>query len=579
MDESTSKNNGLVYSDGGKCIVGIDSSSFDFTGTVPYGPTRIEEEAFSCCSIKNIILPESVESVGANLFCNSTELQMVHLPANLRELSPFMFCGCKSLTKVEMPMEVEDFTEGLFSECSSLKEIPFCNGVKTLPEGVFDGCSSIETLVIPDSVTKICSGAISGCTSLKTIVLPKNLKELEDNWFSDCPSLAHIRISDENEEFKTDEDCQVLYKKNPGGIETVLLRIDNRDESAIPTVNEDSEENPSIITYDEADDDNNEEVEIILNEKEKVGVGEETMENEVLNTEVTEENGSDQTSAMDARLAEILGQNKMYDEGDFSIMDIPEASEEEIENSKLESKGGEEEFRSEPVLKISVPVEPSGSMEDRLKEIMNQEENIEGFSIFDIPVASDAELESNKLGGDGDGEIVEADPETLDEDSDDVPVPEVSEVSADKNFMQNLMFETGKAEQQNTGIQRDTPNMLFVFAENVVETELGKKFSNRLVKCCQRLAQIHEFTVIYFLNQVRMDNDKFASQLADFMKDKNVVIACEGGNLLDISENTRGMADALGVSLKKEDIERETQLASDPKVPVLKLIIQDNITD
>ncbi|MBQ1949119.1 MAG: leucine-rich repeat protein [Treponema sp.] len=578
MDESTSKKNGLVYADEGNCVVGIDTSSFDFMGTVPYGPNRIEEEAFSCCSIKNIILPESVDYVGANLFCNSTELQTVHLPANLRNLSPFMFCGCKSLTKVEMPMEVEDFTEGLFAECSSLKEIPFCNGVKTLPEGVFDGCSSIETLVIPDSVTKICTGAISGCTSLKTIVLPKNLKELEENWFSDCPALCHIRISDENPDFKTDDECQVLYRKNAGGNETVLLRIENKDEGSIPSLKEETYENPSIITYDESDDESNEDVEIILNENEKVGVLEENMENVVSSAEKKEEKASDQ-GGMDARLAEILGQNKMYDEGDFSIMDIPEASEEEIENAKLESKGGEEDYSHAPVVQISVPSEPTGSMEDRLKEIMGQEENAGGFSIFDIPVASDAELEANKLlEGEG-GEKVEADPETLEDDSADVPLPEAAEVSADKNFMQNLMFETGKVEQQNTGIKRDTPNMLFVFAENVVETDLGKKFSNHLIKCCQRLAQIHEYTSIYFLNQVRLDNDKFVAQLADFMKDKNVVIACEGGNLLDISEKTKIMADTIGVSLKKEDIERETELAADSSVPVLKLIIQDNLTD
>ena len=59
MDEITSKKNGLVYSDDESVVVGIDSSSDGFTGTVPYGPVRIEEEAFSCsqkisdnCSIK-----------------------------------------------------------------------------------------------------------------------------------------------------------------------------------------------------------------------------------------------------------------------------------------------------------------------------------------------------------------------------------------------------------------------------------------------------------------------------------------------------------------------------------------------
>ncbi|MBQ5998782.1 MAG: leucine-rich repeat protein [Treponema sp.] len=586
MDESITKKNGLVYSDDENCVVGIDSASSEFTGTVPYGPKRIEEEAFSCCSLKNIALPESIESVGANLFCNSTELETVCLPGNLKELSPFMFCGCKSLVKVDMPVEVEDFTEGLFAECSSLKEIPFCNGVKTLPEGVFDGCSAVTTMVIPDSVTKICTGAIVNCESLTTIVLPKGLVELEDNWLKDCPNLRHIRISDENQNFKTDEECQVLYKKNSGGIETVLIRIENKDQNEVPTLKDDLEETPSIISYDEAEDDNNEDVEIILNENEKIGAPVENEIEEPVNnaSQVSEEvamtdAGSDEKS-MEDKLAEILGQNKMYDEGNFSIMDIPEASEEEIENSKLESKG-EEEYTHTPVVQIEVPVEREGSMEDRLKEIMGQEENAEGFSIFDIPVASDAELEANKLMTGEDAELVEADPETTEEDAGEVPAPVASsaESSSDKIFMQNLMFETAKAAQQNTGIQRDTQRILFVFAENVVETDLGSKFSKRLERCCQKLAKIHGFTAIYFLHNVRLDTDKFISQFEEFMRDKDVVIACEGGNLLDISDRTKILAGKVGISLTKESIENEISQASDPSVSCLKLLIQDNLAD
>lgn len=588
MDEITSKKNGLVYSDDESVVVGIDSSSDEFTGTVPYGPVRIEEEAFSCCALENIVLPDSVESVGANLFCNSTVLETVHLPAGLRELSPFMFCGCKALTKVDMPFEVDDFTEGLFADCCSLTEIPFCNGVKTLPEGVFDSCTSVKTMVIPDSVTKICKGAIAHCTDLTTVVLPKNLNELEEDWLIDCPNLKHIRISDENVKYRTDEECQVLYRKNSGNFETVLLKISNKSENEVPALKDDLGEIPSIITYDENDDDNNEDVEIILSNDEKIG---EPVENELEeNVDMTSnipaepvlEDADAEEKSMDDRLAEILGQNKMYDEGNFSIMDIPEASEEEIENSILEKKEtDEEEYNHQPVIQIEVPVEKEGSMEDRLKEIMDQGKDKEGFSIFDIPVASDAELEANKLLEGESAEIVQADPETLEEDEDEtvLPPPPAAEVSADKLFMQNLMFETNKVEQQNTGVCGEQRKMLFVFAENVVKTDLGPKFSKRLIKCCQRLAKIHGYTVIYFLYDVRMDTDKFRTQLSDFMKDKDVVIACEGGNLLDVSEKTKNLAELIGVSLKKEDLEKETELANDSNVPCLKLLIQDNLAD
>ncbi|MDY5049550.1 MAG: leucine-rich repeat domain-containing protein, partial [Treponema porcinum] len=116
--EEIVKKYGLLYSADLKCVLGIDSASDEFTGIVPNGAERIEEEAFSCCSVKNISLPDSVVSAGANLFCNSTELESVKLPKNLRTLPPNMFCGCKSLKKIEMPYEIDNLSEGLFAECT-----------------------------------------------------------------------------------------------------------------------------------------------------------------------------------------------------------------------------------------------------------------------------------------------------------------------------------------------------------------------------------------------------------------------------------------------------------------------------
>ncbi len=182
MEKLTLKKNGLIYTDDFKVVVGIDSDSEEFTGTVPNGAVSVEEDAFSCCGLKEIFIPDSVEYLGANVFCNSTELESVRLPANLKILPPFLFCGCKSLKKVQMPYEVQDFSEGLFAGCSSLEEIPFRSGIKTLPENVFDSCSAVKSLVIPGSVTKICSNAIANCENLETIVLPANLELVEKDW-------------------------------------------------------------------------------------------------------------------------------------------------------------------------------------------------------------------------------------------------------------------------------------------------------------------------------------------------------------------------------------------------------------
>lgn len=668
MEKLTFKKNGLIYTDDFKVVVGIDSDSKEFTGTVPNGAASIEEEAFSCCDLKEIFIPDSVTYLGANLFCNSTELESARLPAFLKILPPFLFCGCKSLKKVEMPLEVQDFSEGLFAGCSSLEEIPFRSGIKTLPESVFDSCISIKSLIIPDSVTKICSGAVANCENLETIVLPAKLEILEKDWISNCPKLKHIRISDENSLFKTDEENSVLYEIVDGEKKQILA-LENKSSDSLPGFKEPDTEN-SIITFDENED--------------------ETMDDtNIFNSENENSNGN---AAVDSRLSEILGQNKMYDDGDFSLADIPQASDEEIDSGCLKPSQPEEE----------APEPPENDMESKLKEILAQ--NVGDFSINDIPVATDEEIAANKIiepeaenseiPENAAEEIAPAEPvstDSADEDSEpsldslldgdfedsaetektaeqaeeisapeELPSvsPEENVVSAGENvvsagenvvsqdetlvsqeenvvpaeetenpaenpvesaafaeesavlteenenpaepagkspeeetvaaaetkqeaqseaaFMQNLVFETQKILQQNTEIEGQ-PRTLFVFAENLVSTPLGEKFSLKLQECCTRLAKIHKFTCIYYFFNTRLDNEKFRAQFMDFIADKDVVVACDGANLYDISDRTVAFCGYVGISLAKEDILQEIKNSRNPDFKPLKLIIQDSL--
>lgn len=666
MEKLTFKKNGLIYTDDFKVVVGIDSDSKEFTGTVPNGAASIEEEAFSCCDLKEIFIPDSVTYLGANLFCNSTELESARLPAFLKILPPFLFCGCKSLKKVEMPLEVQDFSEGLFAGCSSLEEIPFRSGIKTLPESVFDSCTSIKSLIIPESVTKICSGAVANCENLETIVLPAKLEILEKDWISNCPKLKHIRISDENSLFKTDEENSVLYEIVDGEKKQILA-LENKSSDSLPGFKEPDTEN-SIITFDENED--------------------ETMDDtNIFNSENENSNGN---AAVDSRLSEILGQNKMYDDGDFSLADIPQASDEEIDSGCLKPSQPEEE----------VPEPPENDMESKLKEILAQ--NVGDFSINDIPVATDEEIAANKIiepesenseipenaaeeiapaepvSTDSDGSENAADAcEAADEDSEpsldslldgdfedsaetektaeqaeeisaqeelpsvsaeenvvsageNVVSPEENVVPAEETenpaenpvesadfaeesavlteenenpaepagksqeeetaaaaetkqeaqseaaFMQNLVFETQKILQQNTEIEGQ-PRTLFVFAENLVSTPLGEKFSLKLQECCTRLAKIHKFTCIYYFFNTRLDNEKFRAQFMDFIADKDVVVACDGANLYDISDRTVAFCGYVGISLAKEDILQEIKNSRNPDFKPLKLIIQDSL--
>lgn len=557
----TIKRHGLIYTEDLKCVVGIDSSSGEFTGTVPNGAEQIAEEAFSCCSLKSISLPDSVVSVGTNLFCNSTELESVRLSKNLRTLSPYMFCGCKSLKKVEMPYEVNDFSEGLFAECTSLEEIPFRAGIKTLPEGVFDCCTSLHSLVIPDSVTKICSSAIAGCSSLTTIVLPASLQEFAPDAISDCPSLNRIRISEQNTQFRTDDDSGRLYKKESDGTERLIFEVPARIENEVPQVDDSNvPENPSILTFEDEDD---------------------TTDSETASPTVNEDDVS-------ARLAEIMGQEKQYDDGDFSIMDIPEASDDEIAACCLKSSSSTEQQESPaPAMTDSVTEDSSVSESPVMPDESSSAPADASFA--DNTPTIEKSAESALTMQEQVEDIIKDNTMPPSVDNNDIQIPSEDEPSATpvetlqgvghksdaKSAMSSLVFESEKVKQQVISSESADEKILFVFAENLAEAGIAKDFSPKLIKCCNRLADIHKYTSIFYFHHVNIENAEFREELKAYMQDKDCVVACSDSTLSSLSARTVEFATCVGIKLEKAELLKQGENARNPDAVGLKLLLQD----
>ena len=419
--EATITKNGLVYSVDMKTIYYADDSG-EFKGTIPNGVERIEDEAFSCCAVEKIYIPDSVTSVGSNLFENATSLKSVRLPSGLKKLSPYMFAGCSSLEQIEMPFEIESFEEGLFAGCSSLKEIPFRAGIKELPNYVFSGCSQLRSLILPDTIEKICEGAVSDCENLTTLVLPASLKEIEEGAFEGCFNLCHIRLNGENGYFRVDDAESSLYKKNPDGTETLILHLEGNTLSEVPTFHEVDESAPvSILDFNEEDDIADDDSDIILTQEEldKVCPRTEDSSEDIMHKHesvisspienfVTEESNADVAD----RLAEIMGQSSVSTSDEISADEIPYATAEELEAGRLapstqvaeetENAECEEEIPQDEVTECEETAEvpqAEDDMSSRLAEIMGQSSvsTSDEISADEIPYATAEELEAGCL--------------------------------------------------------------------------------------------------------------------------------------------------------------------------------------
>ena len=117
-------------------------------------------------TVTSVTIPESVTSIGHQVFYTCTRLTSVSLPNNLAVIGDRAFANCPSLTNINIP-----------------------NSVTTMGYGVFEYCSSLTNITIPNSVTSIGSNAFNYCTGLTSITILNRLTNVDDWSFYQCTSL------------------------------------------------------------------------------------------------------------------------------------------------------------------------------------------------------------------------------------------------------------------------------------------------------------------------------------------------------------------------------------------------------
>lgn len=97
----------------------------------------IAENAFDGdTDIKEVILPDTIETIGKNAFANCTQLQTVTIPSTVTEIK-----------------------EGTFSGCTELKNVELAEGISAIQANAFKDCTSLKAVAVPDSVQEIAPDA------------------------------------------------------------------------------------------------------------------------------------------------------------------------------------------------------------------------------------------------------------------------------------------------------------------------------------------------------------------------------------------------------------------------------------
>lgn len=553
MSEMYVKKNGLLYSQDMRTLLGVDISSSEFTGRVPFGVHFLEDELFTECPYESMSLPDSVESLGACLFKDSVKLKKVKLPAGVKELPSYLFSGCTALEKVTMPDSLTEFPDGLFQYCKSLKDIPFRAGITTLPESVFEGCSSITSLVIPPTVKFILSRAVADCTSLKALVIPEALEEIAPDAFEGCSSLQNIRINGENPLFFVKEEDGNLYKRTAEG-EVCVLKIAGVEQEAVKFFDDNLDD--SLIDEDEFED-----VDLGASEEEFYSVVDDKSS---IDDELSEENSNSLGQSPESETqknddanenASKIADNNMNENKENNIM-----AEETNVDDMLADIMGEEKARTEQFSEEETVDAKETQVLSEMMDIMNDSSSSEAEKSAAITEDELANLFAKHE---------EEETEQNEEKKDSSEIDSKTKILVDSVKLSTILEYVPSEESP-------ADSDLFVIAEKIVSAEDGtENFSSKLIECCNKIARIQDFKRIFLLYELPVDNEEFMQFYYHFISQRNIILACEASSPSRLSDYCKTICDQSRISLDKETLNDQRRKISIKNNSLIKLVIQD----
>ena len=161
---------------------------------IPESVTAIPDFAFYGCRGLRRVTASSVRSVGSNAFCSSSVTSFVST-ASLRSIDKYAFSGCDSLLEVVMPNTVTSMGVMAFEKCTNLKSVTLSNSLKRIGMLAFSRCG-LTSVTIPDAVSVIDEGAFYCCFSLRWVVFGARVESValtgHTGAFAFCDSLQAV---------------------------------------------------------------------------------------------------------------------------------------------------------------------------------------------------------------------------------------------------------------------------------------------------------------------------------------------------------------------------------------------------
>lgn len=198
-----SSSNGLtVYQYDGNDTTGVLEVPETINGKTVTG---IDKSAFSNTKFSEIILPDTLTSIGDFAFSSCSNLTSIKIPASVTSIGNSIFSSCKGLTNISVASGSTSYQmidQAIYSKdgktlvtCPAASQITIPDTVTKISDYAFYYNSNLQSITIPESVTEMGEGAFGNCSGLSSITMEGNgLTTIGTHCFRSDSSLSVVRI-------------------------------------------------------------------------------------------------------------------------------------------------------------------------------------------------------------------------------------------------------------------------------------------------------------------------------------------------------------------------------------------------